>query len=327
MLIFFALVLFSSFASALTVETKADWPAGEKLVKYNASQQLGALKFALNGQYLTSVAKEELTVFPSLAWQLSGGKLATSLSGRQLGEDRWQIWKASWDYARGNDSLSGSELRASIPDKKEAREWAWQYGRKTPWGNLGGQYFQQEAFAALWGLPDRSALSWQRLRAQELYAGGQHNLFRWGASQGYYQQWDRKERQQAGNRTQLWSEVATPLLQAGQMTVLGKGRWQDARYQKSDQVVFLGELNVSFKGSFLPPTSLYWKGKKVRGTSPFLFDREENIGEISLKNNYSGFLGSYELFTRYDYLARLWRESWVGYKPKSRGICTQFLRG
>lgn len=311
------LLIFVSSASSLTVETRTDWPAGERVVKYNLGQEVpGGIKVSLNGQYLTLSGTEDLTFFPSFSWQTPVGKFSTSLSGRQLKEDSWRIWKGSWDYTQARGGLSVSGLRVFFPNGKEAEEWSCQYSRKNPWGNWGGQYFQRESFINQWSLPNRESLSWQRLRAQELYANGHVNLLKLGATQGYYWEWNRQEKLQEGERTMVWTEVSTSPWQLGPVGAVGKGRWQEAKYGVSSLKALFGEINISLKGNRLPLTAIYWQRKKVAGSTPFLFDREWDLGEVSLKSNLTGVLGGWELFSRYDYLGNQWKECWLAYKVK-----------
>jgi hypothetical protein len=312
------LLIIASTASALTLETRADWPAGERLVKYNATGQVpGGLTVGLNGQYYTSPGKEDLTFFPNLSWQTPQGRFSASLSGRQLltsQEESWRIWKGSWEYPHSSGNLSATGLRVFFPSGKEAQEWSCQYLGKNQWGNWGGQYFQREAFVNQWSLPNRESLPWQRLRAQELYGNGQLPLVKYGATHGYYWEWDRNERLQEGMRTLLWTEVTTSPWQLGPVAAVSRGRWQEADYGISSLRALCGELNVSYQGYSLPLTAIYWKRKKVEGSTPFLFDREWDLGEVSLKSNLTGALGGWELFSRYDYLGEIWRECWLSYK-------------
>ena len=311
------LLIYISSATALVVETKTDWPAGERTIKYNLGHQRGGFKATFAGQYLTLPGSEDLIFSPSLSWQTNRGRFSASLSGRQLVTSKannWRIWQGSWDYPEVGLSLWG--LGVLFPSGKRAQEWSCQYAQKVPWGNWGANAYLREAYINQWSLPNRESQPWQRLRGQELYVSGQGKSIKLGSIHGYYWEWNRKEELERGERTMLWTEALTPHWQLGPLSLAGKGRWQEAGYGSSQLRALSGELNFSLKGQLIPLTAIRVQRKRVQGSTPFLFDREWDKREVSLKSTFASLLGGWELFSRYDYLEQIWREFWLSSKIK-----------
>lgn len=285
--------------------------AGPQYLKYNFNFQQQDFTTSFRGQAGYEEAKNEYLYFPGFSWQSPYGNFSASLAGRDLittTESKWRIRQVNWNYQGWY--LFGRW--ATLPGFEDTYEWTYKYSGEGNWGHWGIEGSQQEGYCEQWQLPNRASLPWQQLRQQELYYYSQNRAFSWGFRGGYLEEWDRSYNYRAGERLLFWAETTTSPLSLGPLTVAGKGRVQESIYRGGSQEIVSFDTNFNLKGPF--PLSLQFRGKNVFGLSPFLCDREGEFLDLAVRSSYSGSLGNWEVFSRYDLLAKNWPQSWLRWR-------------